>query len=150
MFYIDVEPTSFGASLPQINIFMAVLECFLYLAPKTSGEILLAFSVTPFTYDVALRLEPIFRREEPFFDHGVAGLGLATVPSKMISERHQQWTEMGFNYKVDDALIEMGEIVRGRRLIEINENRDRGLGTGPYIYLRHLWWQTASLLLISR
>lgn len=114
-FYIEVDPTSFGASLPKINIFMAVLECLLYLAPRESSEVLLAFSVIPSPYDVALRLQPIFRTEEPFFDYGIAALGLPTIPSKLISERHQQWTEVAFNYKVNDVLVGKGEIVRARR-----------------------------------
>lgn len=114
-FYIEVDPTSFGASLPKINIFMAVLECLVYLAPRESDEVLLAFGVIPSPYDVALRLRPIFRTEEPFFDYGIAALGLPTIPSKLISERHQQWTEVAFNYKVNDVLVGKGDIVRARR-----------------------------------
>ena len=110
---IKVEPTSFGAALPKINIFMVVLECLLYLARKSSDEVLLAFSVTPFPpYNVVLRLQPIFRTQEPFFDYGVAGIGLPTVPSKLISERHQQWTEVSFDYVVGSVLIGKGEIAR--------------------------------------
>lgn len=111
---IDVEPTSFGAPQPKINIFMAVLECLLYLAPQTTTEGLLAFSATPFPYNVVLRLRPVFRTQEPFFDYGVAGLALATVPSKLISQRHQRWTEVKFNYVLDGVLVGKGEIARAR------------------------------------
>lgn len=111
---IDVQLTSFGASLPKINLFMAVFECYLYVAPKFTGEVLLAFSVTPLPYNVVLRLRPVFRTEEPFFEYGVAGLALATVPSELIFERHQQWTEVSFKYLVNGFLVGQGEIVRAQ------------------------------------
>ncbi|CAF9939179.1 MAG: hypothetical protein ALECFALPRED_008009 [Alectoria fallacina] len=58
---IKVETTSFGAALPKIDIVMAVLECLLYLARRSSDEVLLAFSVTPYPHNVVLRLQPICR-----------------------------------------------------------------------------------------
>ena len=113
-FFIDVELTSLGAPIPKVDIFMAVLECFLYLGPKTISEALVAFSVYPSPYDVTLRLMPFSRPEEPFFDYGVASLGLSTVPLKFFTERRQRWTEVDFVYLVDDVLVGRGSIRKGR------------------------------------
>ena len=113
-FFIDVELTGFGDPIPKIDIFMAVLECFLYLAPMTTGMALDAFRVYPFTYDVTLQLAPVSRLEEPYFDYGVASLGLSTVPLKFFTERRQRWTEVDFAYLVDDFLVGRGSIRKGR------------------------------------
>ena len=114
-FYIDVKPTSYGDPLPKNDIFMAVLECLLYLGPKTSTDVLVAFGVSPPLYDVTLRLAPLSRAEEPFLDYAVAGLGLSAIPSSFIAGRHQQWAEVGFDYKVDFKLVGKGSITRSRR-----------------------------------
>ena len=113
-FYIDVELTSVGDPIRKIDIFMAVLECFLYLAPKETREALVAFSIYPSPYDVTLRLEPQLRTQQPFFDYGAAALGLPAVPSKFFTERRQRWTEVGFAYLVDDVLVGTGSIRKGR------------------------------------
>lgn len=110
---VDVEPTSYGAAISKISIFMAVLESFLYIAPKPEYEIIRPFSVVPTPYNAVLRMRPVlFREEPPFFTYRDAALGLATVPSLLISERHEDWTETAFDYRVNGDLVGRGEIVR--------------------------------------
>ena len=109
---IDVKPTSYGKPMLKVYLFMAIVECFLYLAPRPAAEPLVAFSVAPVPYDATLRLAPVVRTEAPSFDYGVAALGLATVPSKFISEREQKWSEVVFDYFVDGVLIGQGSITR--------------------------------------
>lgn len=109
---IDVRPTSFRDSMRKTHFFMAVVECFLYLGPKTPRDPLSAFSVAPLPYDATMRLAPVPRKEAPFFDYGDAALGLATVPSKFISEYRQKWTEVKFDYYVDEVLVGHGSITR--------------------------------------
>ena len=114
-FYIDVKPTVYGDPLPKTSVFMAVLECLLYLAPKPTSDALLAFSVHPMPYDVVLHLWPMLQPGEVFFDYGVAGLGLSAIPSKFIAQRRQQWAEVNFDYRLNGVLVGRGSILRYRR-----------------------------------
>ena len=50
--------------------------------------------------------------EPPSFEYSVAALGLAIVPSWLISERHEEWTETTIDYRVSDNLVARGAIVR--------------------------------------
>ena len=108
----SVRPTSYGAAISKISIFMAVLESYLYIAPKPDYAIISPFSVAPIPYNVVLRMRPILREEPPFFTYRDAALGLATVPDVLIFERHEDWTETAFDYLVNDNLVGRGEIVR--------------------------------------
>ena len=114
-FYIDVKPTVYGEPLPKISIFLAVLECLLYLAPKPTSDALLAFSVHPMPHDVDLRLWRMFLPGELFLDYGVAGLGLSAIVSNFIAARRQQWTEVNFDYRLNGVLVGRGSILRYRR-----------------------------------
>ena len=114
-FYIDVNPTAYGEPLPKISVFLAVLECLLYLAPKPTSDALLTFSVHPMAQDVILRLLPVSQAGELFLDYGVAGLGLSTIPSKFLAGRRQLWAEVSFDYKLNGVLVGRGSILRSRR-----------------------------------
>ena len=114
-YYIDVQPTVYGEPLPKSSVFLAVLECLLYLAPKPSSDALSAFSVSPMSDDVVLRLSPVSHSGNLFFDYGLAGLGISAIPSKFIAQRRQQWAEVRFDYKVNHVLIGRGSILRYRR-----------------------------------
>ena len=107
----SVRPTSYGAAISKISIFMAVLESYLYIAPKPGHAIITPFSVSPIPYNVVLRMRPVLR-EPPFFTYRDAALGLSIVPELLISERHEDWTETAFDYRVNDKLVGSGEIVR--------------------------------------
>ena len=109
---IDVRPTSFRNPMPKIHFFMAIIECFLYLGAKIPRESLSAFSVTPSPYDATMRLAPVRRTEAPFFDYGVAALGLANLPSKIISDYQQKWSEVIFICCVDGIMVGQGSITR--------------------------------------
>ena len=114
-YYIDVIPTVYGEPLPKTSVFMAVLECLLYLAPKPTSDVLLAFSVHPMPHDVDLRLWRMFLPGELFLDYGVAGLGLSAILSNFIAARRQQWTEVNFDYRLNGVLVGRGSILRYRR-----------------------------------
>ena len=110
--YLIVEPTTYGAAIFKIGVLMAVLDSF-YVVPKTSDELTRPFSVIPVPYNVALRMQTVlFREEPPFFEYRDAALGLATVPSLLIFERHEDWTETTFDYRVNGDLVGRGDIVR--------------------------------------
>lgn len=111
---VDVRPTSVRKSMRKIHFFMAIVECFLYLGSKTPREPLAAFSVAPLPYDATMRLAPVPHAEGPYFDYGDAALGLATLPSKFISEYQQKWMEVQFDYYVDEVLVGHGSITRAR------------------------------------
>lgn len=111
-FYIDVKPTAYGDPLPKNSVFLAVLKCLLYMADKPTSDALLAFGVQPMTQDVVLRLWPISQPRGPILDYGVAGLGLSAIPSNFIAARRQQWTEVGFEYRLNGILVGRGSILR--------------------------------------
>ena len=107
-FYLIVEPTTYAAAISKIVVFMAVLDSFVYIAPK--DELTRPFSVAPIPYNVALRMRPfLFRAGLEYRD---AALGFATVPSLLIFKRHEDWTETTFDYRVNGNLVGRGEIVR--------------------------------------
>ena len=114
-FYIDVQPTVYGEPLPKNSVFLAILECLLYLAPKPSSDALLAFSVYSTKHDVVLRLWSMLQPGGNSFDYGVAGLGISSVPSTFIAARRQQWTEVNFDYRLNGVLVGRGSILRSRR-----------------------------------
>lgn len=111
---IDVRPTGFRSPMPKIHFFMAIVECFLYLGPKVPRESLSAFSVAPSPYDATMRLAPVRRTEPPFFDYGDAALGLANLPSKLISDYQQKWSEVIFIYCVGGVMVGQGSITRSK------------------------------------
>ena len=97
----------------QNRHFMAVLDAFVYVAPKTNEELTRTFGVIPVRYNMALRMRPIsFREDPPFFEYRKAALGSATVPSDLLCERHEEWTETTLNCRVNGTLVGGGEIVR--------------------------------------
>ena len=116
-FFIDVKPTVYGDPVPKTSVFLAVLECLLYLAPKPTSDALLPLSVHPRPHDVDLRLWSVSRpgSGELFLDYGVAGLGLSTIPSISIAARPQQWAEVGFEYRLNGILVGRGSILKYRR-----------------------------------
>ena len=105
---INVELTRFGDPIPKMGLFMSIFECFLYLGPRTRGDVLQAFTIFPTPYDVNLHLEPLVPTPDSSFDYGVAGLGLPSVPSKLITERQQRWTEVNFSYRFGNVLVGKG------------------------------------------
>ena len=114
-FYIDVKPTVYGEPLLKTSVFLAVLECLLYLAPKPTSDALVALSVNPMPHDVVLNLWPMLQPGEIFLDYGVAGLGLSTIPSNFLAQRRQQWAEVNFDYRLNNVLVGRGSILKSRR-----------------------------------
>ena len=111
-FYIDVKPTAFGDPLPKTSVFLAVLKCLLYTAAQPTSEALSAFGVRPITQDVVLRLWPISQPQDLVLDYGVAGLGLSAIPASFIAARRQQWTEVGFEFRLNGILVGRGSILK--------------------------------------
>lgn len=116
-FFIDVEPTVYGESVPKSSVFLAVLECLLYLAPEPTSDALLPLNVHPRPHDVDLRMWPVPQPGpgDLLLDNGVAGLGLSTIPSKFIAAGREQWAEVGFEYRLNGILVGRGSIMKYRR-----------------------------------
>ena len=111
-FYIDVKPTAYGEPVPKTSVFLAVLKCLLYTAAQPTSDALSAFGVQPITQDVVLRLWPISQPQDLVLDYGVAGLGLSAIPASFIAARRQQWTEVGFEYRLNGVLVGRGSILK--------------------------------------
>ena len=91
---------------------MAVLDSFACIAPRTKDELTRTFSGLPIPYNVALRMQVVlFRQEPPFFEYRDVACGLATVPSLLVSERHEEWTEMMPHNRVNGDLFGRDDIV---------------------------------------